>query len=332
MCKISVIVPVFNAENTVGACISSILEQTFSDFELLLVDDGSDDLSGAVCRNAENQDQRVRYIKKENGGAASARNLGMESAKGEYICFVDCDDYIDKAMLSFMYEKAQSENADIVMCGYLMENGTKISRISCNGGVYKGKEINEIIPEIKNKNLIDSPCNKLYRREFLQSTGLKMPENEAFEDTDFNLRLLLFSPVIAVFDECFYHYVLRMGSVTRRYKKDKLETMKKRARLLKECVDGQDGYCAYYYVKSVYSSLMDMFLECKHSEIFKCVKKECLDEEFKQNARSAKFGGKGAFLILCSAKTLNPIIVYLFCAGFYFLKYKLQGLFLRVRI
>ncbi len=331
MVKISVIVPVYNAGTTVNKSVGSILAQTLADFEVLLINDGSTDNSAEVCKELAEKDSRIVYIEKPNGGAASARNLGMQRAKGEYLCFVDGDDYIDPDMLEFFYNTAKNQDADIVQCGYLMENGGSVSRISASDGVFAGEEINRKMVEIKSKNLIDSPCNKAYRREFVLSSGVTMPENEAFEDTDFNLNLLKFSPKFVVCDRCFYHYVLHMGSTTRSYNKDKLSIMKRRAALLKEVTSGIDSYCDFYLVKSVFSALIDMFLGCKKGEIKKVIKNECLTDEFYAAAKNADFGGVGSKIIIAAARSRNKTVIYLASFGFYVLKYKLQKLFLKVR-
>lgn len=331
MCKISVIVPVYNAADTLEKCVSSITEQTFGDFELMLINDGSRDNSAEICKTYAADDSRITYIEKENGGAASVRNFGIDRAKGDYLCFVDSDDYIDSDMLEFMYQKATEHSADIVQCGYIMENDGVASYISVPDGIVTGSEINGRIVEIKSKNLIDSPCNKLYRREFVVKSGVRMPENEAFEDTDFNLRLLSFSPKMVLSERCFYHYVLHMGSTTRHYNPDKLGIMKKRAALLKSVTDGVDDYCDFYLIKSVFSALIDMFLCCKGKDIYNEIKRECINDEFSAAAKNAKADGIGSKIIKAAAFSKSAVIIYISCFAFYILKYKLQKLFLKVR-
>lgn len=331
MCKISVIVPVYNAEKYIRASIDSIISQSFKDFELLLIDDGSKDLSGEICQKYAKRYDFIRYIKRENSGAAASRNFGMSIAEGKYFCFVDSDDFIDSDALEFMYNKAIETDADILMCGYIMQNYKSISEIKAADGIYKGAEINQRMVEIKSKNLIDSPCNKLYRADFVRKSGILMPENETFEDTDFNLRLLTHNPTFVISDKCFYHYILHMGSVTRHYNPKKLEIIKRRALLLSEVTDGIDAYCDFYYIKSVYSAIIDMFLSCKKSEIKAQIKKECDDATFKQKAENCEANSRGAKLIKASAKSLNVLKIYYFCLFCYILKYKLQKLFLKLR-
>lgn len=331
MFKISVIVPVYNAEKYLYTCLDSLVSQSFKGFEVLLIDDGSMDSSGDICQIYSKKYDFIRYIKRENSGAAATRNFGMSIAQGDYFCFVDSDDYIDVDALEYMYNKAIETDADILMCGYLMQNKKSVSEIKADIGIYKGKEINSRMAEIKSKNLIDSPCNKLYRADFVKNTGVLMPENETFEDTDFNLRLITHNPTFVISDKCFYHYMLHMGSVTRHYNPKKLEIIKKRALLLSECTEGIENYCDFYYIKSVYSSIIDMFLSCKAKKIKSVIKKECADPVFRQKAENCEAKGRGATLIKSTAMSFSVNKIYWFCLFCYVLKYKLQRLFLKVR-
>lgn len=332
MCKVSVIVPVYNVEKDVQRCIDSILSQRCQDFELILVNDGATDNSGKICIDASKKDERIRYFEKKNGGLASARNYGLERAVGEYICFVDSDDLIDRNCLSFCIEKAEKTDCDVVICGYYMENGKSLSPITAKEGIYCGDEIFDALTELKAKNLIDPAWNKLYKHSFLKQNGMLFPEGEIYEDTDFNLRLLRHKPKIAVFGECFYHYVLHMGSITRRHNPEKLATIKKRALLLKDVSVGMEEYCDFYYIKSVFSAIMDMFLSCDKKDIKKVIAAEINDENFRNAAKNASFDGRNAKMIIDAAKSLNAKKIYRFCYLSYILKFKMQKLFLKVRL
>ena len=324
MVKISVIIPVYNAEKTITDCVNSVLSQTFADFEILLIDDGSTDNSLSICDSLANTDSRITVFSFGNHGAAFCRNFGMNNAKGEYIAFVDSDDYIDIGALTFMYETAQKNVADIVMCGYILENGKASKIISVEDGVYTGDEINSRMIEIKSKNLIDSPCNKLYRREFIENSGVLMPENEIYEDTEFNLRLLSFSPRFVISNAAFYHYVLHLGSTTRRYNPQKLDIIKSRAKLLKEITTGIDEYCDFYYIKSVFSSFIDACITLKSSEVYKIIKDEIKSSGFSESANNARHSGYLSKVIVFLARTKKPLLILLFCKLSYIFKYKLK--------
>ena len=115
---VSIIVPVYNTEKFLHRCIDSILTQTYTDFELLLIDDGSKDSSGTICDEYAAKDVRVRVFHKENGGVSSARNMGLDNARGEWITFVDSDDWIDDNYLEALYGACIVSGSDIVFCGF----------------------------------------------------------------------------------------------------------------------------------------------------------------------------------------------------------------------
>lgn len=123
--KISVIVPVYNAEKYLHRCIDSILNQTFPDFELLLIDDGSKDQSGEICDEYAKKDSRVKVFHKENGGVSSARNVGIDNAVGEYICFCDSDDWVEKTWLLSFFER-MCDNDMLITSFNIYENEKKV--------------------------------------------------------------------------------------------------------------------------------------------------------------------------------------------------------------
>ncbi len=327
MCKITVAIPVYNCENTLQKCLDSVINQSFKDIEILLINDGSPDNSEEICLDYMKKDERIKYIRRENGGLASVRNLALSKAQGEYLCFVDSDDYIDADALSFMYEKAEKEQCDIVLCGYFTENGDAQQRV-----IYVGEKGDALdLKELKAKNLIDPAWNKLYRLDFLKKTGVKFPEGEYYEDTFFNLSLMPFNPKITVYEECFYHYVLNMGSITRRYNKEKLSTIKDRARLLKSVTNGIDSYCDFYFIKCVFSSFIDMFFSLTKKKIKAAIKKEISNAEFKNCAKNAFYKGRSSRIIIKTAQSGRVGAIYNFCKLSFFLKYKMQKTFLRVK-
>ena len=117
--KISVIIPVYNAESTLRRCVDSVLSQTFTDFECLLINDGSKDKSGEICDEYAAKDSRVRVFHKENGGVSSARNIGLDNMRGEWVSFVDSDDYIDSNYLKFMHDEAIRSDCSVVVCDFI---------------------------------------------------------------------------------------------------------------------------------------------------------------------------------------------------------------------
>ena len=123
---VSIVVPIYNAERTLGACLNSILAQTASDYEVVLIDDGSRDRSAAICEKyqAEHK-EKIRYIRQENSGPATARNKGIDNSEGKYVSFVDADDTIAPNMIQLMTDAAEQHQVDMVICAYLWKDGEK---------------------------------------------------------------------------------------------------------------------------------------------------------------------------------------------------------------
>lgn len=212
--KISIIVPVYNVEQYLKKCIDSILSQTFTNFELILVDDGSTDESGKICDYYARLDNRVKVIHKENGGLSSARNVGLEVAKGKYIGFVDSDDYISKFMFQKLYESLVENNCDISICDYtevFQDNGT-IYNEKVGGGKLILNNIEALEKIYKEKGwLYVVAWNKLYKKELFN--GLIFPVGKVHEDEMIAHELLYRSNKIIFVEEKLYYYLQRENSI-----------------------------------------------------------------------------------------------------------------------
>ncbi|MGN1221356.1 MAG: glycosyltransferase family 2 protein [Candidatus Cryptobacteroides sp.] len=162
--KISVIVPVYNSEPTIRRCVDSVLAQTFTDFECLLIDDGSKDKSGEICDEYATRDSRIRVFHKENGGVSSARNVGLDNADGEWIAFVDSDDWVgEKYLEPFLYHS----DADIVvMAGYFNCLPDNIEEISLPG-LLSCRTVEDVIARYLDNPIIKTPWAKLFKHKFL---------------------------------------------------------------------------------------------------------------------------------------------------------------------
>ena len=210
---ITVIVPVYNKEKYLKNCLNTILTQTFEDFELLLIDDGSTDGSPRICDEYAEKDSRVRVIHKENGGVSSARNLGIETAKGDYLTFCDADDELLSTALSDMYAAALNYSADFVVGG--IEN-VSIDRQRNERIVRKQLERKTILLEYKDtaafceiweNNDMLSSCTKLFSRNFLLKNDLFYNENlVVLEDLDFVAGCLLQANTVVSIDSIVYNY------------------------------------------------------------------------------------------------------------------------------
>lgn len=202
--EISVIVPVYNAGKYLRRCVDSILAQTFTDFELLLINDGSTDSSPAICDQYASADSRVRVFHKPNGGVSSARNLGLDNARGQWIAFVDADDYVDNG-----YLKSILPNENEFVIGSMIWESSKDSIKT--SFVPKTYDYNEIIPFLERNisvQMFTGPCFKLYLRRLLVEHDIKFERNlQHNEDFVFVLRYLCTQKFyIRTISECYYHY------------------------------------------------------------------------------------------------------------------------------
>lgn len=225
---ISVIVPVYNVEKYLPDCINSILGQTYSNFELLLVDDGSTDNSGRICDDYSKQDNRVRVFHKENRGVSSARNVGIKNARGEYITFVDADDYLQETLYSEIIEKM--EGKDLLFFNFCVqnENGQKICKIKQDNvaqivlnprnfmAFYKlrGGEVVEDV--LHDKSLAVYVWRALFSKKIITQYSLYFDERlKSGEDRVFLFSYLLHTDTIEYAENVFgYYHVIREGSLT----------------------------------------------------------------------------------------------------------------------
>ena len=204
MLAVSIICPVYKAESYLHRCVDSVLSQTFEDFELLLIDDGSPDNSGKICDEYAQKDKRVRVFHKENGGVAAARQLGLENATGEYTIHVDPDDWVEPNMLEELYAKAKAEDADMVICDYYKES---LSRTRYMRQKPTKLEADTILRYILRGKLYGALWNKLIRRECFTLYNIDFPENiSLWEDMFVCCSLLLNDIKIAYLNKAFYHY------------------------------------------------------------------------------------------------------------------------------
>lgn len=216
MAEVSIIVPVYNAEKTLRRCIESILNQEYTDFELILCDDGSKDSSGAICEEYQQKDSRVRVLHKENTGVSDTRNCGMQMAQGKYIQFLDADDWITVDATKLLVRTIKDWDCDLVISDFYRVVG---ERLSHKGDIdEEGVLSQEKFAEFMMRNPADFYYgvlwNKLYKREIIEKHQLRMDSNVNWcEDFLFNLEYLLHAEKIAALQVPIYYYVKTEGSL-----------------------------------------------------------------------------------------------------------------------
>ena len=209
--KVSVIVPVYNVELLLKRCIKSILNQTYKNIEIILVDDGSTDSSSSICDNYKEKDDRVKVIHKKNGGLSDARNVGIQEMTGEYVCFIDSDDYIEKDMIKLLLEDMKKNNSDISSCGKIIEYTDKIEKKN-NTFEFVNTPIEVLARMLTFDNFDNSFCDKMFKVELIKDE--KFPVGDYYEDMAIMYRIIQKAHLISHITYEGYHYIIRENSIS----------------------------------------------------------------------------------------------------------------------
>ena len=221
---ISIIVPCYNVEDYLEECIISLVNQSYKNIEILLIDDGSKDSTAEIAKNYAGKFENVFYHYKTNGGLSSARNRGIELSKGEYIAFVDSDDWVDPEYINKLYRALKDGHADISVCGYRKEENDDGVIVFDENKVISSHAAMRILGDIypKENVLLVIACNKLFKRSLFES--VRFSEGRIHEDECAAHRIIGASESIAVITEPLYHYRIREGSIT---SSDKQQSLKR---------------------------------------------------------------------------------------------------------
>ncbi|MGL5245397.1 MAG: glycosyltransferase family 2 protein, partial [Sarcina sp.] len=217
----SVIIPIYNVEKYLKKCIESIMDQSEKNIEIILVNDGSTDRSKDICNEYEKKDKRIKVIHKKNGGLSDARNAGLDVSMGKYIVFIDSDDWCDTHMIGDMCNKAEENNADLIVCGYLINYSQEknIKKEFTEEKLFQGKnEIKEGIYEIESNEMFNVVWNKLYKNEIIKKFNLRFhKEGVPGEDLIFNCQYFKHINKLVFITGCYYNY-MRLDTETLVYK------------------------------------------------------------------------------------------------------------------
>ena len=240
MSKVSIVVPCYKVEEYIRELIESLINQTLSDIEVILVDDGSPDQSGAICDEYASKDSRLRVIHKQNGGVGAARNDGLKAATSDYVIFVDSDDYLPENAIEILYQKARTTDADIVIgdINQVSSDGSKIGRFYAEPfTVTEPAQIRELVRTVFYKNYCPwpyngkaafgygGPCNKLVRKKMLVDNHIEfdLRVKGIYDDIIYSAYILSVAKKISYIPEIVYNYRLLETSITSTYKANTLE-------------------------------------------------------------------------------------------------------------
>lgn len=289
---ISIIIPVYNVKQWLARAVESLQAQTFSDFELLLVDDGSTDGSGALCDQIAAHDTRIRVIHQKNAGAAAARNRAIEQAQGNYLYFMDGDDWCDAVMLADMYQVAESNDLDLLVTGFYIETYYDTDKFyqekrNAPDRIFATQEeFRNAAYELFDAQLLYAPWNKLYRRAYLMEKNIRFPET-FWDDLPFNLDVMRDVEQVGCLDGHYYHFLrARAESENTRYRPDMYEKREEEHRWL------QDLYATW----GIDSPAIQEFLARRYAErLIGCVEnvtnKNCALSNKEKRAEIAKMIG-----------------------------------------
>lgn len=212
--KFSVVIPVYNVKDYLAKCVQSVLAQQIESYEIILVDDGSTDGSGELCDAlAQRKPDCIRVIHKPNGGLGDARNVGLEQAKGEYLVFIDSDDYIAPNMLRELSEKIEQTHADIITFGFRVDKNGDTSEIHIDDlpedHVFTLQSLPELLLALPNA------WTRIYKRTLFLETGIRYPGRVWYEDIRTTTKLFAKAGSVAAVRQPYYYYVVRENSITR---------------------------------------------------------------------------------------------------------------------
>ncbi len=283
---ISIIVPVYNVENEVKRCVDSITKQTYANLEILLIDDGSTDNSPAIIDQLAKTDARINVFHKPNGGLSSARNYGIANSHGEYIAFIDSDDFIEHDYVSYLYSLIKKDGADIAVCQMqVVYEGKKT--VKANKGEKRDFILNreQALDDMLYDKISVSVCDKLYKREVIGN--IIFPEDKNYEDLATTFKFINNADKISCTTKTLYNYIIRKNSITREtFSVKKLDVLKTTKTFFDFVVQNypqlKDG--AIRKIVWAHLNVLSQFATCK-TEVPKEVKKQVIDF-VKQNGKN----------------------------------------------
>ncbi|PEQ95221.1 hypothetical protein CN481_05040 [Bacillus sp. AFS006103] len=335
----SVILPVYNVEKYLERCVKSVLNQSFKDIEIILVDDGSTDGSGNLCDKLASKHSQVQAVHKENGGLASARNFGINYAAGKYVCFIDSDDWVELDMFETLRREINDKDFDIIKFGFQKRSNSEIISKKVpfiEEGIYSRNQIiNELLPEaIGRKRLFDysvdfilSAWASLYRLEFIKKNNIFfVSEREILnEDFLFNINALVNAETLIVLHKVLYNYDERPGSLTQRYRKEMFSRKKNLYNKYEEILNRIPQVNQYqmrlyhFYIDAIYDCITN---ECNkysinnsHKESIRKIKSYLSDIELREALKNCSLSNtstKGKIIFILMKYRMSITMFYLY--------------------
>lgn len=336
---ISIIVPVYNLESYIDRCIDSLINQRFKNIEIIIINDASTDKSKAKIMNYLNKHENIIFIDNSiNKGVSRSRNNAISIARGQYILFVDGDDWIEKDMCFELYAEAKESNADIIMCDLFIDYDDKKTevynmKLDRNKIISSEDGLKEILTEIN--NVKGYSCNKLYKKSFLIENNIKYPEDIIlYEDSVFNILAFSKATKIKYIDKPLYHYFQRNDSATKKFNEKNIKNAKVIIELVKQHLKDENKFEKFeeeYYSfslrvvmntifninKSDYnlrekSKLINqLIIECNMSDIISNSKKDLLYSNHYYYSKLLKLCNMNTYLFIIALNIIRIFIKYI---------------------
>ncbi len=333
-CIVSVIIPVYNTEKYLDKCIRSVLMQSYKKLQIILVNDGSDDKSLKICRRYEKKDSRILVADQKNGGAGNARNEGISRAEGEYIAFIDSDDWIEEDYILQLLRAVGRNKNCIPVCGYSVWHASKCEKyIPSFHSINGRKQMADVFQELMDGRYMLMPVAKLYKTSIIKRNNLKFDEDRSIgEDLLFNLAYTEHVKGLAGVQASGYHYRIRKGiSLTQRFGRERLKNTEELFTAGQSyCVRNGLNQCICHFSKYYFKSHM-IFLESRigngeNSRLIKSYIKEIMS----QNAfETALQHDNRKDIELCFYELVfrsgKPAVIQLACCFRIFVKKMLRG-------
>lgn len=334
---ISIIVPVYNVEKYLKRCIESIIYQTYKDFEVILINDGSTDRSGLICDEYSKIDKRIKVVHKRNEGVSSARNCGIDSTRGKYILFIDSDDYIEKNLLKIISE-ALEEEYDLIYFGYYMDfiSENRSLEMKCRNSLYySNKDFLKDYKYFRGNYLFGYVWNKLFRAEVIKNNNIYFEINTFPEDLFFTFEAIKKCNKIKSLNYSLYHYIHRNNLTLSKQKRDKYEITKtiykRTVGFLKEldCYNINAAYVEGTHIEDLISYIYSELMSSDNKLMHKYKKIKIISNELrKQNKNYYVYNNnfyKIAYNLLKFKLIWGSIFLYYLYQGYTKLKSELRN-------
>jgi len=325
--EISIIVPIYNGAKYIKECLGMIIKQTFKDFELIIIDDGSTDNSKDMCNEYAKVDTRIKVISKQNGGTWAARNMGIDVSIGKYIIFFDCDDWYEDNLLEQMYENIENNDVDLVISGQtnvmVDKNGEILRKITVLPNKHFFKTRDEILGNyilLRKEEIGDTLWNKIYKSEIIKKYNLKFENFKRGEDTIFNANYYQHIDKCMVISRALYNYRIESANpVWLKYSDNYLnivcgendavvDKLKGWGKYDKSAIEYQSTHFTYriieYFYKIVYSK-SELSFKSKSDKILSLLN----NQEVKKNLDNSNVIGKFHKLLIKFMKSKNIMLI-----------------------